>query len=309
MEVLSLHASRRRRRNAPRPRRKSSPLLLLLFVGAALTAGAWVYLQPPGPDAARAEAPAGSTIRIASWNLRKFSDRDAPDLATIARIVRDSSFDLVCIQEVQRQGQAVERLRRQLNEPWRHAVSDRTGNNERYGILYRADRIELTDGPRLHSGPHARVFDRVPMIASFRAGSFDFTVVAVHLWYGEKANNPRRAGEAQALATIARELAAAGPERDILVLGDFNEMRAGGNLHRFTSMGWALLNAEPTNLSSTEVYDNLLIDRQFTREWTGRTGVVRFDESMFGDDDAARASVSDHRPVWADFRVDWADDD
>jgi len=140
--------------------------------------------------------------------------------------------------------------------------------------------------------------------------AFDFVLVTAHLWYGEKANNPRRRNEAAALARIASGIAASGAEKDVIVLGDFNEMRAGGNLQIFETMGWERLNREPSNLGSSEVFDNLLIDPKYTREYAGTAGVVRFDEQIFGNDDKrALLSVSDHRPAYADFNTTGPDDD
>ena len=134
--------------------------------------------------------------------------------------------------------------------------------------------------------------------------------MTVHLWYGDKANNPKRRQEAAALARAAKAMADRGPERDVIVLGDFNEMRASGNLHLFESNGWLRLNREATNLGSTEVYDNVLIDIKRTREYADRAGVVKFDEHLFpGDDKRAASEVSDHRPVWADFVTAMGDDD
>src|SRR5258706_9287572 len=53
---------------------------------------------------------ASATIRIATWNLRKFSERTGagqhpPDLVEIASIIKAAKFDLIAIQEVQREGQ------------------------------------------------------------------------------------------------------------------------------------------------------------------------------------------------------------
>jgi endonuclease/exonuclease/phosphatase family metal-dependent hydrolase len=176
--------------------------------------------------------------------------------------------------------------------------------------LYRSDRVELLDGPRLAEGAETSVFDRRPAVATFKAGNFDFILMTAHLWYGEKANNPRRRAEAAALARMAAELAARGPERDVIVLGDFNEMRTGGNLHFFEEQGWVRLNREATNLGSNEVFDNVLIDPRYTREFAGTAGVVRFDETIYGNDDKqAMEAVSDHRPVWADFATTLPDDD
>jgi len=41
-----------------------------------------------------------------------------------------------------------------------------------------------------------------------------------------------------------------------------------------------------------------------TTEYTGTHGVVKFDETVYGDDDAAaKIAGSNHRPVWIELRV------
>jgi endonuclease/exonuclease/phosphatase (EEP) superfamily protein YafD len=297
-------------------------LLGILIVFAVVAGGWWVYQRArerggptassfPGATAA-ATHPQGR-VRIATWNLRKFSDRvdHPPDLVTIARIIQENSFDLLAIQEVQQQGQIVQKLRRQLNEPWRVEITAQTGNHERYAFLYRSDRVELIEGPRLAEGPDAAVFDRRPANATFKSGNFDFMLLTAHLWYGEKANNAKRRAEAEALVRIAAGIAQRGAEKDLIVLGDFNEMHNGaGNLHLFEEQGWIRLNREATNLGSSEAFDNMLIDPRFTREFAGSVGVVRFDELLYGNDDKrAMEDVSDHRPLWADFSTAGPDDD
>src|SRR5438445_464493 len=84
-----------------------------------------------------------------------------------------------------------------------------------------------------------------------------------------------RAAGASALAGLARRMVDGSAEKDLIVLGDFNEQHQRGNLHIFEEQGWSKLNHDATNLSSTEAYDNLLIDRRFTREWTGVAGTWR----------------------------------
>ena len=280
---------------------------LVLLVVALFAWGAWWLAQHPGMPTAPPVAHSGTQVRIATWNLRDFSERAAPDLVTIAKQIKENEFDLVAIQEVQRQGQATHRLRRQLNEPWRVEISEAAGDFERFAFLYRADKLELLGEPRLLDGPEASIFARPPFIATFRAGQFDFTAITVHSSY---ANVNRRRRETEALARYVQRLAAAGPEKDIIILGDFNEQKHQPNFHYFLAQGWRPLNDAPTNLGSTEVYDNLLIHPRFTREWTGRAGVVRFDETVYGNNDRrAVDEVSDHRPVWADVATAGPDDD
>lgn len=294
------------RQRRPSPRSASRPLAALLVVALLAAVLLW-RLAPRGRNAIQpATAPAANSVRIATWNLRKFSERASPDIVAIARILRESRFDLVAIQEVQQQGQAAQRLRRQLNEPWRLLVSERAGNNERYAFLYRADLIEPTSEPHLLTSTELAVFQRAPFRGDFRAGQFDFTLITVHLAYTDTA---RRRAEAEALARYVAALTAGQTEKDIIVLGDFNE-QGRGNLHYFETRGWHKLNRLPTNLGSKEVYDNILIEPRFTREWLGSCGVVPFDETLFANDDRrASDEVSDHRPVWADFALSGPDDD
>ena len=47
----------------------------------------------------------------------------------------------------------------------------------------------------------------------------------------------------------------------------------------------------------------------FTKEFTDRFGVAKFDEVLFGNDDRkASLTISDHRPLWAEFDVRVDDD-
>ena len=294
-------------------RRQTGQIWAAVAVIALCMFVVWAWRERQARQSARPATTTASTIRIATWNLRKFSERSGagqypPDLVEIAGIIKAAQFDLIAIQEVQREGQIVEKLRRQLNEPWRHVVSERTGNNERYAFLYRGDRVDMVDGSaHLVLGAETAVFDRAPFTASFRAGQFDFVLLTVHLSYTDHA---RRAAEAGALAALARRMVDGGAEKDLIVLGDFNEQHQRGNLHIFEEQGWTKINRDATNLSSTETYDNLLIDRRFTKEWTGLAGTWRFDEMDYANDDKqAMEFVSDHRPAWGEFSIVGPDDD
>jgi len=285
-----------------RGRRNQLPPALVILILLALAA-AWLWQRgrsASGP-------PAAGDIRIATWNLRKFSDRARPDLVTIVKIIREGNFDVLAVQEVQREGQTVEKLRRELGEPWRHIVSNPAGDGERFAFLYRGDKLELAGNPALISSQDAPIFARVPYAATFKAGQFDFTLVTVHLSWTD---TDRRRREAEALARFARDLAAHAADKDVIVLGDFNEQAGHGNLHFFEANGWVLLNRDYSNVKSSEIYDNILIDRRCTKEWTGKAGVIRFDEALYGNDDKrATDDVSDHRPAWADFSTTGPDDD
>jgi endonuclease/exonuclease/phosphatase family metal-dependent hydrolase len=280
-----------------------------IVIGALLVVGGyylWYYQLRP-------RHPVGPTVRIATWNLRQFSEsRRGLDVRTIARIIRDSNFDIVAIQEVKKEGAAVDRLLNELGVPWRaSSFSDLTGNHERFVFIYNGDHVSEIGTAHFIATADAVIFDRVPYQQTFRAGNFDFTLVTCHLYYGEGAEGyARRRREAHALATFAQNLAARSAEKDVIVLGDFNETRGHTNFDVFASVGMESLNREPSNLGSTEVYDSLIIEPKFTHEWNGVASAVRFDEINFGNDDkTALEKVSDHRPVYADFVTNLPDDD
>lgn len=279
-------------------------LLIAVILAVLGYGGYWLwqsYLRP--------RHPVGPTVRLATWNLRQFSQgRKHVDLNRIAGIIRDNRFDLLAIQEVKKDGELIDQLLSVLGMPWRAALlSDTSGNYERFAYIYNADHVQEIGTPHFVAATDAVIFDRTPYQDTFRAGNFDFTLIQVHLSYN---NTGRRREEAAALAKIASGLARGGTERDVIVCGDFNEEPPHGNLHYFTELGWESLNHDPTNLGGSQVYDTFVIDPRATREWAGLSTSVRFDEQVFGDDDKrAEEEVSDHRPVYADFVTNLPDDD
>lgn len=64
----------------------------------------------------------------------------------------------------------------------------------------------------------------------------------------------------------------------------------------------------PTSIKDT-LYDNIWFQAHFPKEFTGTYGIIKFDEVLFGNDDKkASLTVSDHRPLWAEFIIDSDDD-
>src|SRR5687768_2971541 len=77
-------------------------IVILSILGLVIWAGCSVWQRTHSPQSTTQVESTGS-IRIATWNLRKFSDRDKADehpldLVAIAEIIKSSNFDLVAIQ-------------------------------------------------------------------------------------------------------------------------------------------------------------------------------------------------------------------
>ena len=89
-----------------------------------------------------------STLLLASWNIREFGGtksggREAEPLYYIAEII--SRFDIVAVQEVRDNLDALDELISILGPWWKYLVSDVTlgaqGNNERHAYIYDTRKI------------------------------------------------------------------------------------------------------------------------------------------------------------------------
>jgi endonuclease/exonuclease/phosphatase family metal-dependent hydrolase len=250
---------------------------------------------------------AATEIQIATWNIRMLTSRSRTDteLEVIARIL--SRYDLIAVQEA-RDALVIERLMAMLPG---HAsvVSVPIGRRvtERYAFVYRESRVELLGSPAILADPDD-LFIREPFIASFRAGSFDFTLVTVHVVYGNSIGE-RRAEVGLLDDVVALVDEANGSEDDVILLGDFN-LDA-------DDKAWEMISHTPvvpptvmTTISDASSYDNIWLDLTRTTEVAPVALVYRFDEFVFANDDsAASLAVSDHRPVSVVARTDGEDDD
>ena len=121
--------------------------------------------------------------------------------------------------------------------------------------------------------------------------------------------SPARRAEIMALADVYQHVQAAnGAEDDVLLVGDFNmnpdDEEAYRNLLAFPSMTHLFDMSQKSLIWDSNLYDNIFFQTDYVTEYTGESGIDRFDETDFENDKAANRAVSDHRPVWATFRMD-----
>ena len=66
---------------------------------------------------------------------------------------------------------------------------------------------------------------------------------------------------------------------------------------------------QKSHIKDSSLYDNIFFQKNHVKEYLNRSGIDKFDETDFGNDDqAASLAVSDHRPIWAVFRTNFDDD-
>jgi endonuclease/exonuclease/phosphatase family metal-dependent hydrolase len=188
-----------------------------------------------------------SSLLLATWNIRDFDSNKfgfGPRLPEsfyyIAEII--SCFDLVALQEVNRNLSALETVMRILGREWDYIVTDATegagGNEERMAFVFNSEKVwfrkvagevVLPDGQLIisrkkleddevaeeepseseeESAARARFkevrqqFARTPFLVAFQAGWFKFSLCTVHIYYGRDSGEQLRRRIAEIAALV-----------------------------------------------------------------------------------------------------------
>ena len=161
-----------------------------------------------------------TSLLLATWNIRDFDSNKfgyGPRLTESFYYLAEIAgcFDLIALQEVNRDLAALERLMRILGRQWDYIVTDATegagGNGERMAFLFRSDKIwfrkiagevvlpdgQLVVSPKAVKPPKDKEattsvdtedarqqFARTPFLVAFQSGWFRFSLCTVHIYYG-----------------------------------------------------------------------------------------------------------------------------
>ena len=295
-------------------------LLVMVLVSVAF-ASDFGYTHPERTDVNEGGYNRKSELRLASWNIRILSDssRDDTELHQIAQILID--YDFIAISEVRDEKvlKRVQQILSELGAEYGYLMSDPVGregspHKERYAFLYYKGRVSVVKGGELYpdAADGTDDFVRDPYWATFRAGRFDFSVIIVHVVWGDRVG-PRQA-EVKAMGAVYRYVQEAnGAEDDVLLVGDFNrnptDMEAYSHIMAIPSMTRVFQFPQKSHIRDSSLYDNIFFQKEYLTEYLNRSGIDKFDEADFGNDDkAANLAVSDHRPVWAVFSIVRDDD-
>jgi len=285
------------------------------------------------------------TLLLATWNIREFggtkSDgREEEPLFYIAEIL--SRFDIIAVQEVRDDLDALDKLMYILGGWWKYIVSDVTlgaqGNNERHAYIYDTRKIsfggmagELVPEMKKKGGVLTSdfAFSRTPYIAGFKAGWFKFTLCTQHFYYGEsKPDDPQRLAEAK---TIVQLLKKRMKSRDAwagntVLLGDFNIF----SVHDETLQAIekenfhipASLKGTYTNANKDKPFDQIAFLAKDVEKQLGlaRAGAFPFFDHVYREADWKTYlpnktlneykqwrtfKMSDHLPLWVELYVDF----
>ena len=288
-----------------------------------------------------------STLLLATWNIREFGGtksggREPEPLYYIAEII--SRFDIVAVQEVRDNLDALDELMSILGPWWKYLVSDVTfgtqGNNERHAYIYDTRKItfggmagELVPEMKKKEGTLSSdfAFSRTPYVAGFKAGWFKFTLCTQHFYYGQsKSDNPQRLKEAE---NIVRLLKKRMKSKDAwagnsILLGDFNIFSIKDKTFQAISKEKFQipknLKGTYTNAAKNKPFDQIAFLARDIEKQLGlaRAGTFPFFDHVYRMSDWKTYQpkltqnkykqwrtfkMSDHLPLWVELYVDFGD--
>lgn len=292
---------------------------------------------PPSP------APCGAApcIQVGTFNIqwlgttdpRRHEPRSRDEVRRTADLIaRRLDLEVVVLQEINPESQEYRWLEEALRERG-YRLRPGSGGEQRVVIGWDDDEVDLLGdegGAGIRELPLRSDFElpgdcrsgnaRLPLTGRFRAGSFDFLLVGVHLKSqlgGECADRVRRE-QAMELDSAVAQLAAAAGEPDVIIAGDFNATLDDPSIAPIlTRPGFRALTRPERQAPGSGPYsylkvpyqstiDHLVVDLRQTREWLPRsTTVLRLSG---GEREWYLRSISDHAPVWASFLTATDDD-
>jgi endonuclease/exonuclease/phosphatase family metal-dependent hydrolase len=258
-------------------------------------------------------AKSNGTIKIASFNLQIFGVTKAGKsevMDVLSKTIRN--FDIVAVQEIRDASQtALPALRNVVNSidgpQYDYIVGERLGrttSKEQYAYLYNTQKIELIGTPYTYPEPAGNdMFHREPYVSEFKAknGHFDFVLINIHT---DPDTTTQEINDLPKVVDDAKGRYQG--EEDFIVMGDLNADcgyfdEDGSSLLKSSDYLWVINNSIDTTTKATNcTYDRIILTSQATSDFTGNSGLFRFDEAYNLNYDSTIA-VSDHYPVYAEF--------
>jgi endonuclease/exonuclease/phosphatase family metal-dependent hydrolase len=255
---------------------------------------------------------------LATWNIRDFDSnkfghghRKPEAFHYIAEII--STFDLVAVQEVNRDLSALEKVMQLLGGQWDYIVTDTTegsgGNQERLAFVFDTRKIQFrniagevvlqagkkiikTKQPGGDAEPETDEvqFARTPFVAAFQAGWFKFNLCTVHIYFGDDTGLKfdQRVDEIESIAKffVSRQNR---EKEDYILLGDFNIVNPDdATMKALTKQKFKIpenLLKEKTNLKGDKHYDQIALRVTNKQLEIGASGVLDLYKSVYRNAD------------------------
>lgn len=243
-----------------------------------------------GLDAEITPQLSGRNLIIASWNIKQFGElkkRRAEAFFYMAETI--ARFDLVVIQEVQKDLRDLERLMRLLGSGWDYVINDstdgRAGNSESSAFLFNTARVKPTGtvgelvlwkelieahGTVINPETQQRMLDqiqRTPFFMGLRAGWKSFTLLSLHLQPGDgRKDVALRREEVRLLLAALQAKRGERWMKNLFLTGDFNfyDSKDRANIDDFSAAEFLqprTLIGKDTTASGSQAYDRFFLKR------------------------------------------------
>lgn len=286
------------------------------------------------------------SFHLATWNIRDFGGhrlnpqpRMPEALLYIAEMI--SAFDLVAVQEVNRDLAAFQSVMRLLGPRWNYIVTDESGNDERLAFVFDTRKITFRHVAGeivlpAKKGVEPIQFNRTPFLVAFQAGWFKFNICTVHIYYGSDTDTTRRIQEIGDISAFFAKRQKNDGETYIL-LGDFNILNPeDATMKALLGHGFIIPPgvSRPTSVASVHFYDQIALKTESKLVEVRNSGCFRWQDYVYREDDLAAYQafmptvtktgkpaavdikayrqwrtwqMSDHLPLWAEIRMDFTE--
>ena len=287
---------------------------LIAIIIAAIASYAYISLQ-------QNQTAETKTAKIAAFNIQIFgkTKSDKTDVMTeLTKIIRE--FDVVLIQEIRDASEQtipnfIEKINQIEGATYSFIQSPRLGrttSKEAYAYLYNTETAQFIQGSDYVYNDTNDVFEREPYIASFKIGNFDFVLAGIHT-KPEDAYN-----EIGNLTSVVSSIQTAKPkEKDIIIMGDFNadgsyfNEDGTSNLFKASAYNWIITNDINTTVKTDYTYDRIVVlDTTLNHEYDAGTAQAFYFDQAYGlNNQTFVEEISDHYPVFAQYKTNLEDDD
>ena len=263
-----------------------------------------------------------TTAVIAAWNLSGFNPIEGSRIPRLAKAIADIDAAVVALVEVN-PNEVVDKLVIELGKLgacYQFKILDQTAR-QNLAILYKTG-VSVTNPQFIAGSDDNNSQLRKALTADVRVGQFDFKIIALHLKSGRtSANRETRSRQATVIANFIAT-ATAGPEKDVLVVGDYNmipdqdavnftAMNPSGFL-RFVSsedLSGQISHISDATTGTGSLLDGYAISKDYTQEYIeGSLQIVPLPRILKITLTEYGRNYSDHFPLAARFRITVDDD-
>jgi hypothetical protein len=251
---------------------------------------------------------------LATWNIEHFPKNKNYTITYLYRIIKRIDIDLIAFQEIDRNQSFVQLL--DSLDHYRGYISPLPEYGQRMAILYKSDFISISDPVQLFTDD-IWAFPRPPLVTFVTVRKdniivFDFILIVVHLKaFMDEESESRRRKACEKLKYYIDTYLLTGSEKDIIILGDFNDdlndslqdnifsVFLNDSLH-YRILTLPLIEEATYIGDFGSSVDHLIITENVIEEYnSGFTSVLKIDEEFLN----YFSLISDHRPVLSRFFV------